>query len=290
MFRRVLVATDLSEASNRVIGCLHGLRPLGAEEAILVHALELRHLLDMQPMLAGYVEPRLAAQKALLEGMGFGTTVEVAPRSAVFEVNRVAAERQASLIVVGTHGSSLLRETLIGRTAMGILHHATLPVLLIRLKISEEDGGARCAAACEEFGRHVLFCTDFSDTAERAFRYVEKIVECCRGRVTLLHVQDKTCIGRHLEHRLAEFNQIDRGRLERLEARLQEKGAAEVAIEICYGAPIREILRVAAKETESLIVMGTQGRGFIAEVFLGSTSHQVIRRAPVPVLLVPPVR
>jgi len=37
-------------------------------------------------------------------------------------------------------------------------------------------------------------------------------------------------------------------------------------------------------------VMGSQGRGFIGEVFLGSVSHQVVRRAPVPVLLVPTLR
>jgi nucleotide-binding universal stress UspA family protein len=35
------------------------------------------------------------------------------------------------------------------------------------------------------------------------------------------------------------------------------------------------------------VVMGSQGRGFLAEVFLGSVSHQVVRRSPVPVLLVP---
>lgn len=290
MFRKVLVATDLSEASNRVIGCLHGLKPLGAEEAILVHALGLRHLTNMKTLLARYVEANLAAQKALLEDQGFQTTAEVAPGTAVLEINRIAAERHASLIVVGTHGSGLLRETLMGRTAMGILHHARCPMLVIPVRITEEDELARCEAACLEFGRHVLYCTDFSDTAERAFLYVQKIVECCGGRVTLLHVQDETRIGKHLKHRLEEFNQIDRERLERLEARLLDKGAAEVAIEVRYGSPIREILRVAAERTDSLLVMGSQGRGFLAEVFLGSTSHQVVRRSPVPVLLVPAVR
>jgi nucleotide-binding universal stress UspA family protein len=39
-----------------------------------------------------------------------------------------------------------------------------------------------------------------------------------------------------------------------------------------------------------VIVMGSQGRGFISEVFLGSVSHQVVRQAPVPVLLIPALR
>lgn len=290
MFRRIVVGTDLSEACDRVIGCLHGLRPLGTEEAILVHALGLRHLRDMQPLLASYVEPRLAAQEALLRRQGFSTRVEIALGTPVLQVNRIAVEHRASLIVVGTHGSGLHREILAGRTAMAILEHASLPVRVVRLILTEEEGGTRCQAACLEFGRHLLYCTDFSDIAERTFLYVERIVEDCGGRVTLLHVQDKACIGRHLQHRLQEFNAIDRDRLERLQARLLEKGAAEVTIALRYGSPIQEILRVAHEENESLIVMGSQGRGFIAEVFLGNTSHQVVPHAPVPVLLVPPVR
>jgi len=34
----------------------------------------------------------------------------------------------------------------------------------------------------------------------------------------------------------------------------------------------------------------TRGRGFFAEAFLGSVSLPVVRSAPAPVLLVPPVR
>lgn len=275
-FRRIVVGLDLSEACDRVIGCLHGLRPPGTEEAILVHALGPRNLPDMQPLLTSYVEARLAAQESLLREKGFQTRVEVALGTPILEVNRIAAQHNASLIVIGTHGSSLLREVFLGRTAMGILEHATLPVLVVRIRITEEEGGLRCQAACLECGRHLLYCTDFSVIAERAFLYVEKIVDNCRGRVTLLHVQDKSRIASDLSHRLGEFNQVDHERLERLRSRLREKGAAEVTIARRYGSPIQEILRVAQQENESLIVMGSQGRGFISDVFLGSTSQQVV--------------
>ena len=109
-------------------------------------------------------------------------------------------------------------------------------------------------------------------------------------RVTLLHVQDQSRIEKYLKDRLGEFNEIDRERLQRLQTSLKQRGASEVQIELPYGFPIQEILRVAEREDESVIVMGSQGRGFISEVFLGSVSHQVVRRAPVPVLLVPALR
>jgi nucleotide-binding universal stress UspA family protein len=63
-----------------------------------------------------------------------------------------------------------------------------------------------------------------------------------------------------------------------------------VAVEIPYGSPIQEIVRRAQEGDHSLIIMGSQGRGLIAEVFLGSVSHNVVRQAPIPVLLVPAVR
>lgn len=65
----------------------------------------------------------------------------------------------------------------------------------------------------------------------------------------------------------------------------------DVDVRIPYGHPVEEILRVASQdEDDTLIVMGSQGRGFLAQVFLGSVSHHVVRIAPVPILLVPAAR
>ena len=291
MFSKVLIATDLSPASEGVLHCMKGLIPLGTKKAILVHAIGIQHLETMVHGMAHFLEPHLVKQKAVLEEQGFETEIVLAPGPAVIEVNRIARERQASLIVVGTHGATLAREMLIGGTAMGIVHQATVPVLVIRLKIMEEDRVVRCVSACRDLRRHILFCTDFSDTAERAFQYVVRLVESGARFVTLLHVQDRTRIGPHLEHRLEEFNQTDQQRLERLKARLTETAEVDVRIQVPYGHPVEEVLRVAnEEEDDTLIVMGSQGRGFLARVFLGSVSHQVVRSAPVPVLLVPASR
>lgn len=174
---------------------------------------------------------------------------------------------------------------------MGIVHQATVPVLVIRLKIAEGEGAIRCVSACQDLRRHVLLCTDFSETAQRAFQYVERIVKSGAGFVTLLHVQDKTRIGKHLEHRLEEFNQTDQERLERLKERLEKAAEVNVRIQVPYGHAVEEILRVANEEgDDTLIVIGSQGRGFLARAFLGSVSHQVVRHSPVPVLLVPALR
>jgi nucleotide-binding universal stress UspA family protein len=290
MFQKILVATDLSEASDHVIGCLHGLKPLGAEEALLVHALGIRYLEDMKDMLAPMVEPRLQAQKALLEAQGFVSRYAIMPGLPGVEVNRAASHEHASMIVIGTRGATLAREVLLGGSALEVLHQARVPVLVMPVSIVEGAGAMRCEVACSEFTKQVLYPTDFSDTAERAFTYVERFVESGTRRVTLLHVQDQVHIGKHLKDRLEEFNRIDRSRLERLRGDLEHKGATNVRIEIPFGSPIQEIVRRAKDADDTVIVMGSQGRGFISEVFLGSVSHQVVRQAPVPVLLIPALR
>lgn len=289
MFSTILVASDLSEASSKVIGCLHGLQSLGTRQVILLHALGIKYLDDLKYQLRPLVEPFLERQKRMLEGQGFEVAIEIAPGLPQFEINRVAVERQVALIVVGSHGASLAKQTLLGSVAVETLHGARVPVLVVRLKITLDDGASRCEVLCRDFRGHLLHPTDFSDAAERAFGYVEKIVESGAKSVTLLHVQDRGKIGKHLESRLAEFNQIDQARLDRLQARLEDKGATEVQALLAYGSPVQEILRVAGQKEYSLLVMGSQGHGIIPEIFLGSVSHNVVRHASAAVLLVPAV-
>jgi nucleotide-binding universal stress UspA family protein len=294
MLSKALVATDLSEASDHVLGCLPFLRALGTTEVLLVHVIYIRlrypETGGRDEALIRAATPRLAEQSAALEAAGFKVRTLMPVGVPYLEINRLSQEEDVSLIVVGSHGESMAQEVLLGSVSSGVIHHAVRPVLVVRLKIAEEDGGKRCEVACSDFLRHILYPTDFSDTAEQAFRYVERMVERGCQRVTLLHVQDKVKIGKHLEDRLQEFNQIDWGRLQRLQERLEAKGAANVRKEVPYGYPTAVILESAGSSDYSLIVMGGQGRGFIEEVFLGSVAHNVVRHAPIPVLLIPALR
>ena len=287
MFASILVATDLSDASDHVVGCLSPLHALGAERALLVYCLGIRHLVEMQHLLAPMVEPKLQAQKAILEKAGFQVTVEITPGLPQEEINRVAVERDCSLIVVGTHGRTMSGEIHLGGVASEIIHNIRKPILLVRLKITIAKDRQVCEAICTNMMDHVLFPTDFSDNAEHAFRTVRELAGHGVKRITLMHVQDRARIGKHLEHRLAEFDEIDRERLDRLKAELTGRGSTDVRCEITYGSPVTEILKKASGDGPSLIVMGSQGRGFISEVLLGSVSHNVARQAGVPVLLLP---
>lgn len=290
MLSSILVATDASEASDRIVECVRGLAQVGSRRAALVHVFHVRDVGGLYESLEREIRPRLEKQAAVLREAGFAVEIETPLGFPASELHRIARERGAQLIVAGSHGASLARDKVLGSTVSELLHQLQLPMLLIRIQMLEENGGARCRAACEELFRSILFPTDFSDNAEHAFLFLEHIAREARPRVTLLHVQDRSRIERHLKHRLEEFNQIDAERLAGMKVRLEQCGAAEAATEIAYGLPIEEILNRARSGDFSLIVMGAQGRGYFAEVFLGSVANQVARLAPLPVLFVPALR
>ncbi|NDY43466.1 universal stress protein [Dissulfurirhabdus thermomarina] len=275
MFKRLLIATDTDAASPRILECLPEGNPLGVEEIVLVHV--------AGPDAAGAAD-RIAAARRGLEARGFCVKVDLpagVPTRAILE----AADRHdASVIVVGSHHRGTLRGALVGSTSYSVLHETDRPVLLVRLW---GDGACDAPAGPAQCLRHILFPTDFSETAERAFLYLEALARAAGSEVTLYHVHDRARIDPYLRDRLPEFDRVDRERLERLKAHLEANGAGPCHVEVSYGVPAQRILHLARNKDFSLVVMGTQGRGFLPEVYMGSTANAVARHGPLPVLFVP---
>lgn len=291
MFSRFIIATDLSAASYAVVKCLRDLRTYEAKHCLLLQCLSLQEMGTVAlSYTTAFLESTLAEQKKILEQHGFEVETRVVPGSARREINRIATEENYSLIVVGSRGHSFVGEAFLGGVASSVIHHARTPVLLIRLEAKPGDELEFVQAGHCNFTEHVLFPTDFSENSDYAFTYLQNMVADGAKRVTLLHVQDKDRIDPHLTHRLEEFNEIDRARLEKMKELLQKKGHADIAIELCYGSPFTEITRFIRERGVPLVVMGSQGRGFVEELFLGSVSHNVARHSEASVLLIPAKR
>lgn len=292
MFKTIVLATDLSPASNALVGCVIGLKALGVKKVFLTYALGIRHLDDLKYLIASKVEPFLIEQKKKLEAQGLDAVIELAPGIPSEEIHRVAEQKDASLIVMGSHGESMADHVLfkLGGTASEVLHSFTRPLLLVKTRIVKNAGETCVEVSCSDFLKNILYCSDFSDTAQRAFDHVENMVENGCQAVTIMHVQDKSKIDKHLAHKLDEFNKIDAGRIDLLRERLAKKGATHIEMKIPYGIPTAEILNEVATGNYSLIVMGSQGKGYIREIFIGSVSHNIARNAGVSLLLIPAIR
>ena len=67
-----------------------------------------------------------------LRSVGRRASASVAQGAPATELVRIANERAADLIVVGTRGRTGLRRLVLGSIARNVLHHASCSVLIVR--------------------------------------------------------------------------------------------------------------------------------------------------------------
>jgi nucleotide-binding universal stress UspA family protein len=287
MFKRIVIATDLSPASDELINCAGSLRHVGPEKAWLLHVCDVRETGGLAEYLKKEHAAVMQRQLAALKRHGIEAQGEIKQGIAFVEVNKEASRKKASLIVIGTHGKGLISEMLIGSTAFEIIRQSTHPVLIFRHEIIEKEGKKECRMECRDPFKHILFATDFSKNAAHAQRFVDHICHYMKSHVTVAHVQEKSRIEPHLKDKLKEFNKIDTARLNKIAQGLKKRGAKKVDIALPYGHPVKELLKLERKAKPTLIVIGSQGRSWTEELFLGSVAHNIVRNAKAPVLIVP---
>jgi universal stress protein A len=142
----------------------------------------------------------------------------------------------------------------------------------------------------------IVVAIDFSDTSRQALRRATQLAGEANGVLHLVHVvpmpvyaawsvvaPDLEASGIH-----ARYVEDARGKLVDLAATLAIE-PFRVTCTALPGAPGAEIVRYATECGASLIVLGTHGQRFVNRVLLGSVAEQVVRHAPCPVLVVPPV-
>ena len=151
--------------------------------------------------------------------------------------------------------------------------------------------------------KKILYPTDFSESAQAAFKYVKKLKDAGTEEVVLIHVYDERYIDVHweIESFIHENEPVEKAkhdviktllnksyeRLKELEKELNENGLKTELI-VKEGTPYEIINKTAEELNVSIIVMGSHGeRGFI-EKMLGSTTGRVLQRSKIPVLIVKP--
>ncbi|MDD5153133.1 MAG: universal stress protein [Desulfovibrionales bacterium] len=287
MFNKILLGTDLSPASEVLVQCAGEMKSLGLEDVILAHIIHVTHTPSLEGGLARKARPYVEHQKEVLERQGIKVSIEMPLGIPAPALNDLAEKHEVSAIIIGSHGKGLATSLTLGSVSSKLLQITQRPVLLARTKLLEDE--EECLRECRNLFAHVLYPTDFSDTAERAFTYLEAVVSALKCPVTLMHVRNHAEVAPHLAHRLEELRRLDSARLERMKIRLKTLGTVQVTIELPVGTAGEEIVERAKAKDCSLILMGTRGKGLVREIVLGSVAHHVSRHAGLPVLLIPPI-
>jgi len=119
--------------------------------------------------------------------------------------------------------------------------------------------------------------------------YADAVLGCVKDlrglqEVVLLNVIDRR-LHLGLELSVETLSQTARDELAKLEETFRDGGAVVRSL-VKVGIPPREIVMTAKEEDASVIVMGARGTSLFRELFLGSTTSDVMRNSRKPVLII----
>ena len=192
----------------------------------------------------------------------------------------LAQEREADLIVMGTHGLRGFDRLMLGSVTDRVMRAASCPVLAVR-----EPPHDLVAAGQERHNPHrlnrILACTDFSEDSDLALIYAFSAASEYDAELTLLHVLEKAPRQARTDEEIAEAT-------ERLDKVVPPAGlkALKIKTAVRIGKPYQQIIQFAQEAQIDMVTMGVRGRGALDIAVFGSTTYRVMQLGPCPVLTV----
>lgn len=292
--RSVVVGIDFTPGSMAALqqairwgkGCNAAIRALHVINTHVV--IDLQHALSpLQKNIQGSLESeaRRAWESFCRDVTGVdGVQLTIRVGNPVTSLLDEAAADAADLLVLGIHREADA-EPGAGSTAAACVRKSKCRVLLVRPENHQPF-------------KRIVACVDFSDASKLAVAEAARVAKLEGGAVEILHVFEPPWKQLHyfapMPENSPEFQAKYRASIVTRLRDLCEPLKAELE-----GIPHdfkldehqsagRGIVDYAKKNSVDLIVMATQGRGNIREMFLGSTAERVLRHTPCSMLTVRP--
>ena len=153
--------------------------------------------------------------------------------------------------------------------------------------------------------KKILYTTDLSKNSAYAFFYAADMAKNHNARIVILHSIEpirpiyaegevfrvEAILGRaKKQEEETDLEEIKKRLLEfcrRTENHVGPCVELVSKILVPIGHPVEEILKAADEESCDVIVLGTHGKGFLKQTFLGSVAGSVLERTRKPVFIIP---
>jgi nucleotide-binding universal stress UspA family protein len=147
--------------------------------------------------------------------------------------------------------------------------------------------------------KKILYATDLSKNSAYAFYYAVDIAKRHDAEIIILHTIEPipastfaTATDKAEQSQHEVSMEVIGNRLRKFCEKVEEKNSLAcltlvTKILVQVGYPPEEILKAADGERCDLIVLGSHGKGFLRQTFLGSVSGSVLARARIPVFIIP---
>lgn len=283
--RRILLATDLSNRSDRALDRAAQLAVQWGAELVVVHALPAppldRHD-PLAPSTTSMIERTRRAEERLLVDLGADLrtrppeiSVHVEEADPAELVLRVARERACDLIVTGVARDGFWGVVALGSTVDALVRHARVPVLIVR-------GRPRGPYA------RVVVASDFSGSSRLALETAGQLFPA--QPLTLFHAWRAPYEGmaENEQQRQDAAEAMARAEAEAFLAgsSLTDDTRRQVRIALDNGHAERRLAAHAEAAQSDLVVLGSHGRSAVFDILLGSVTKQALLSLPCDALVV----
>ena len=292
MYRTILVPLDGSAFGERALPMAASLAPAANAQLILMCAASASvfpgmDATDAQVQAVAEAQAYLLALATELSSQCLRVDVAAPYGDAAESILLEIDLRHVDMVVMCTHGRSGLGRWIYGSVAEQVLARSPVPVLLVRHsgEIATLGPGPEQAS--------LLVPLDGSIFAETALPHAVALARTFGGSILLLRTVEESMMARRypsmavLREAFTEDRRAAKSYLEGVAERLRHEGVA-VHTMVLKGWAADVIAYRGAALGPKLIVMATHGRTGAARWLLGSVAQEVVRRSPLPILLVRP--
>ena len=272
--KKIIVPIDFSEHSEFALKTAAKLAKRNNAEVLALHMLELSDAIltrtdtEQQQKAFFYLELAKRRFDEFLEKdylQGVSVTPIVKHFKVFSEVNDVAKEHDADLIVMGSHGVSGFKEFFVGSNTERVVRHADIPVLVVKNDVANVNFDT------------VVFVSNFEEENVKPYLNASKMFESLGSKMKLLYVNlpnEHFKSSTEIEGRIAEFLKKADGDLGKIN---------DVAYQADYSVE-QGVINFANKVGADLIAVPTHGRTGIAHFFGGSIGEDIANHASLPVM------
>jgi nucleotide-binding universal stress UspA family protein len=273
--KKILVPVDFSEHSEYALEVAASIAKQQNAELLVVHMMGLSESLtnknESKEIMEAMYYMKLAQKrfadfldKDYLEGLN---VTDIVHNYRVFsELNDVAQDNHADLLVMGSHGSSGLSEVFVGSNTEKVVRTSNIPVLVIKKRRKDFKF------------ENVVYACDFEKKSIPAYQRAMDFFDLFDAEVHLLYINlpaERFRSTGQMEDRVRDFLlKADQSKFDNLD---------KVVYRNNYSVE-EGIYTYSNKINADLIAVSTNGRRGLAHFFFGSIGEDVANHADVPVL------
>ena len=268
--KKIIVPIDFSEQSEYAMKVAVSLAKKHGSEILAIHMLELNQAMiassegfhpEQTVFLLKLAEKRFKdfLDKPYVKGI---TITPIIKHYKVFsEINEVAEQHGAQLIVMGSHGSDGLKEIFVGSNAEKVVRNANIPVIVVKEELKDF-----------KVDRFVFAC-DFKNESLIAFQKAQDFAKLLSAELELVYINipgDEFLSNKDAYQKINNFL-------------IKANTGREVEIYNDYSVE-KGILNYGESISADMIGIPTHGRKGLSHFFMGSIGEDIANHSKIPVV------